>query len=92
MAEPVAIPINWDTEEWDDDGFWAASPSPGKITIPTSGTYLVDAHGLFEADDRGAYRLMWLLVNGSDRHADDRVVPVGSSFRPSTWRVSSKPN
>lgn len=57
--------INWDNEDW-DSGFWSASPSPGRITVPSGGggLYLYILAGSYAADADN-YRGLWLEKNGA---------------------------
>lgn len=88
-ASSVSVPeatdkvIAWDTEVWDDDGFWAASPTASRVVIPADGTYEVKSWGLYSANSTGAMRGLELFVNGSDAHAQDRRAHAGGSFQTS---------
>lgn len=73
--------VNFDTEDWDDDTFWAASPNPGRLTIPPGGdgTYAIVAGGSYEQDGNGK-RLIWLQKNGTETvgQVDRRNAVVGA--------------
>lgn len=55
--------ISWDTEDYDDNEFFSSS-DPTKISIKSTGYYLIIAEILFASNATGI-RTLSLLVNGS---------------------------
>jgi hypothetical protein len=60
--------ISFDTEQFDEGGFWAASPNPTRLTIPSGqgGKYMCVATGFFNNASTSGYRLTKITKNGSD--------------------------
>ena len=74
--------FHFDAESWDDANFWAASPSPTQVTIPSTGRYEVSASCQVEANGTG-WRQLTLEVDGSpnDPIQQDRR----SGFAQEAW-------
>ena len=70
--------IAWDTEEWDDDGFWAVSPNPARVTVPVDGTYHFQGYCAFGINATGT-RQLWLEVNSTTTYNKVVVQAVPSS-------------
>lgn len=62
------LKVPWDAESYDTDGFWAATPNPTRLTIPTGlgGVYLVSFKmRLAEAMGDFEFLEMGILKNGA---------------------------
>jgi hypothetical protein len=56
--------MTFDTERWDEGGFFAPG-TPGRLTAPEAGHYLIGSHAAFAANATGTRELLIRLNGGS---------------------------
>ena len=71
--------VYWDTEVYDDDGFWTVS-NPARVTIPEDGQYVIKVTGLYEADGGGSMRGLEIYIDGAN-YVPDRRALTGAAFQ-----------
>ena len=70
--------ITWTLERWDYDSMWA-SASPTRITLKSSGIYLIGANIVWAANATGERRLRIYPGNGGTQARDFRSI-VGDAY------------
>lgn len=71
IADTTLTAITFDTEEFDTDDLHSTSVNTERITIPTTGVYLVTA-GVQWASGTTGFRYMNIKLNGTTNLAEDR--------------------
>ena len=68
MTNDTWTAISSNAEQFDEGGFWAVSPNPTRITIPSGqgGKYMCVATGFFNNASTSGFRLTKITKNGSD--------------------------
>jgi len=64
ISSGVATAISYTAITWDTDDYWALSPNPTRLTVPTDGVYMFFTHIKWDADSNGK-RVLDIRMNGT---------------------------
>lgn len=80
VSDNTGTTVTWDTEDTDPNTMHDTGSNTSRITVPSTGVYLVTAHTQWQNSGTG-YRRVWFRVNGSDTYG---VVAISSTSSDQT--------
>jgi hypothetical protein len=79
LTTSVSTLVSFDSEPWDTDSMHSTTTNPSRITINTSGQYLVTFYGRFLSNATGYRQLNLRLNSGGNSGAGNTVSTVNSA-------------
>lgn len=89
IASGGAVAIVFDTEDYDNDGMWEGVTNPDRVTIQTSGIYLVIGQVHWEGPSNDGYRITYLSHSVAGYIAQSIVYHSADTMRPFSQTVST---